>query len=147
MISSEINDFINKIIDKTQNNELDWHYAEKILLNNSIQPRAISKLAEYCINKKNGTSLSSLDSFYLCNNNKYLFLLCICHHLPQNEVYNTWELFAIPDPNESFLSIPDYHPANERDRLKKLSELIVKNKRAEQEQKEKHLLDFFNSFF
>lgn len=151
MISNEINDFINKIMKKTENNELNWHNSENLLGHSSYwasMPQALQEVVEYCINEKVGTSLYTGDSFYLCDKGRYLFLLHIAHEPERGKgIKDTWELLAILSQNDkTFISIPDFHPANESDRLKKISDLIVKNKAAEQERIEKRLLEFFDTF-
>lgn len=152
MITSEINDFINKILEKTENNELNWQYAEFLLArmsNRSLLPKAVKSIAEYCINDNTGISMYASDSFYLCNDDRYLFLLHLAKEPIRGKVVEDWWcLFAVlSSDDETFIPIPDYHPANESDRLKKISDLIVKNKAAEREQAEKRLLEFFDSFF
>lgn len=178
MISTEINKFINKIMCKTQNKELHWLYVQSILDEKSVfqnkyksqkqtllpffssnnndhnsdpydaLPTAIKTLLKYYNDDSNGSSISFRDSFYLQNENKYLFLLHIIRLPNQNRSFEeTWELFAIFNPlDKTYTPIPDYHPAGESDRLKKLSELIVEIKTEEDEQKEKTLLDFLDSF-
>lgn len=151
MISSEISNFINKIVEKTEDKSLNWQYADDIFrkaYNKLIDSKSILELAKYCMT--DGNSLGVLDSFYLCNNNKYLFLLHIYHELERGKelgANESWKLFAIFDLNDDmYIHIPDYHPAYENDRLKKLSGLIEQNKNAEKEEKEKRLLEFFDSF-
>lgn len=149
MITNEINFFIKNLMEKTMNNELNWQYAEPLLCDiNEMpkRPKPICKLAEFC--QSSNTSLYIADSFYLSKNNQYLFLLHIDWEDEDGESVNEiWGLYAILSPqDDSFIPIPDYHPANESDRLKKISGLIVKNKAAEKEREEKRLKEFLRSF-
>lgn len=151
MIANEINDFINKIMEKTEKNELNWQYAEYLLArssNWSSMPKAVKSIVDYCMNDNTGVSMYANDSFYLRNDDRYLFLLHLAKEPTRGKVVQDWWcLFAVLGSDyEAFVPIPDYHPANESDRLKKISDLIKKNKDAEQEQSDKRLLEFFDSF-
>lgn len=149
MITNEINFFIKNIMEKTVSNELDWQYAEPLLCDINEMPKRskpIRKLAEFC--QSSNTSLYIADSFYLYKNDQYLFLLHIDYEDEDgNSANEIWGLYAIlSSQDNNFIPIPDYHPANESDRLKKISGLIVKNKAAEKEREEKRLKDFLRTF-
>lgn len=151
MISEKINEFIGKILEKTELNELDWKNVDEIFIEDSesvSMPKALSDFQQQLLDKSNNLALRVDDSFFLCKNGNYLFLLHIGHAFEHGNIFkDSWVLWGILNSKpDNFIQIPDYHPANEPDRFKKISDLIVKNKAAEQGQTEKQLLDFFDSF-
>lgn len=142
----EINNFIQKLMDKTSRNELDWKPAKEFFDEPSHGGGfAASDLALYSCSE--WSTLYTEDSFYLQKNGQYLFLLHIDHESAKDgSVTESWGLYAILDlKDDLFVTIPDYHPANTDDRIKKISDIIKKNNAADEAKKEKRLLDFFNS--
>ncbi|MCM1166804.1 MAG: hypothetical protein NC299_12875 [Lachnospiraceae bacterium] len=149
MINAEINEFIGKIMEKTQNNELNWQPAKDFFDTTDYgSSPAATELAIH--SRSDWAILYDEDSFYLSNSLcQYLFLLHICYTSGKDgSVTEIWGMYAILDWNDNnFITIPDYHPADESDRFKKISELIVKNRKEEKIREEKRLIDFFKSFF
>lgn len=145
MINNEINQFIDKLLEKTENAELDWRPAEEFFDLDFENSSAASQL-EIMTHCEWATFYSN-DSFYLYNNNQYLFLLHFdLESGKDGTITEIWGLYAILDWTDSmFVTIPDYHPANAEDRIKKISDIIKKNNAANEAKREKRLLDFFNS--
>lgn len=146
MIKQEINEFINRLMEKTKRNELDWKPAKDFFENSPYhESSAADELAIF--SKSEWATLHENDSYYLYNNDQYLFLLHIDHESGKDgTITESWGLYAILDwHDDMFVTIPDYHPANCEDRIQKISEMIQKNKAAEKEKQEKRLLDFFSS--
>lgn len=146
MNKSEINNFINKLMEKTERNELNWKPAREFFEErNHGSGFAASELA--CSSCSDWATLHDNDSFYLEKNNQYLFLLHVDHESGKDStITESWGLYAILDLNDDmFVTIPDYHPANTEDRIKKISDIIKKNNAADEAKQEKRLLDFFNS--
>lgn len=146
MINNEINQFIEKLMDKTKKNELDWKPAKVFFDDRSYgsSPAACELAICSC---SDFATLYPEDSFYLNNNGQYLFLLHILDDSGKGEqITDSWGLFAILNwADDMFVTIPDYHPANTEDRIKKISDIIKKNNAADEAKQEKRLLDFFNS--
>lgn len=148
MIKEEIYDFIGKLMDKTLCDELNWLPAKEFFDNRTYSSNAISELQlyTYC----DWAILYNEDSYYLQNNqNQFLFLLhSALESGKDGSLTDCWGLYAILDlDDDMYVTIPDYHPDNEEDRLKKISKIIKDKKRKKEEKEEKRLLEFFNSFF
>lgn len=144
MINAEINKFIDTLLAKTERNELNWKPATLFLEDvNCHNYKAAAMLSLF--SNSDFSTLFSDDSFYLNNGNQYLFLLHIADESGEDgTITESWGLYAILDLtlDDTFITIPDYHPSNVEDRVKKISSLIKTNKAADEE---KRLLDFFNS--
>lgn len=145
MIKNEINQFIEKLLKKTENNELNWMPAQEFFDNVSPSSSAASELNimthfEYA-------NFYHKDSFYLSNNEQFLFLLHFdLESGKDGSITEIWGLYAILDLDDNmFESIPDYHPSSSEDRIKKISDIIKKNIAADEAKKEKRLLAFFDS--
>lgn len=146
MNKTAINNFIDNLMNKTANNELKWRPAEEFFNDSALSSSpAASELALY--SRSDWAALYADDSFYLQKNGQYLFLLHTDHESGKDgTVTEIWGLYAILDlKDDMFETIPDYHPANAEDRIKKISSSIKKNNAAEEAKKEKRLLAFFDS--
>lgn len=146
MNKKAINEFIDNLMDQTIHNKLKWKPAEEFFNDPSFKNSpAASELTLY--SWSDWATLYTDDSFYLQKNGQYLFLLHTdLESGKDGSVTEIWGLYAILDlKDDMFETIPDYHPANAEDRIKKISSIIKKNIATEEAKKEKRLLAFFDS--
>ena len=143
----KIDAFVDRLLEKTINNELQWEAAEDVICFHSHRDQPFATLDGYVHNMY--THLYYEDSFCLRNKDEqYLFLIHINQESQiDGSVAEVWSMFAIVGPGEdTLIQIPDYHPNGKEDRIKKISDAIKKNNAAKKETEEKRLLDFLDSF-
>lgn len=144
MLTKEINSFINKLVDKTKNNEITWKNIKEYEFDNfgNDYDSAFCELNVICHFEFH--TLVIPDSFFIENNGQYLFLLHILVESGKGgSISDTWRLYGIYD--NIITPIPDYHPIGEKDRYQELSNLIKKNMISETQKSEERLLTFFNT--